>query len=103
MFGARLIESGALERVIVGGADALSLFTINGFNSLMILTDSVNTPFDQNRKGLNLGEGAAYLVLESKNLVKKQQKKSLLIYRDTAMQMMHFIKLPPPKTARVHF
>lgn len=77
MFGARLIESGAMERVIVGGADALSLFTINGFNSLMILTDSVNTPFDQNRKGLNLGEGAAYLVLESKNLVKKQQKKVL--------------------------
>jgi len=77
MMGARMIQSGQLERVIVGGADALSIFTINGFNSLMILTDGVNTPFDQNRKGLNLGEAAAYLVLESENQVKKGNKKVL--------------------------
>lgn len=77
MMGARLIKAGKLERVIVGGADALSIFTVNGFNSLMILTDDVNTPFDNNRKGLNLGEAAAYIVLESENQVQKNNKKVL--------------------------
>ncbi|MEC4113281.1 beta-ketoacyl-[acyl-carrier-protein] synthase family protein [Myroides pelagicus] len=64
ILGARLLKAGKLDRVIVGGTDALSKFTVNGFNTLMILTDGYNTPFDQNRKGLNLGEAAAYLVLE---------------------------------------
>src|SRR5690606_26791922 len=39
--------------------------------------DTDNTPFDQNRKGLNLGEAAAYLVLESDEAVKKHNKKVL--------------------------
>lgn len=75
MYGARLIKSGKLDRVIVGGTDALAKFTINGFKSLMILTDEFNQPFDFNRKGLNLGEAAAYLVLESDEIVKKSNKK----------------------------
>lgn len=75
MYGARLIKSRKLDRVIVGGTDALAKFTINGFKSLMILTDEFNQPFDVNRKGLNLGEAAAYLVLESDEIVKKSNKK----------------------------
>ena len=75
MFGARLIQSGKLDRVIVGGTDALAKFTINGFKTLMILSDSYNTPFDNNRKGLNLGEAAAFLILESDEVVTKQNKK----------------------------
>ncbi|MDH1602754.1 beta-ketoacyl-[acyl-carrier-protein] synthase family protein [Empedobacter sp. GD03739] len=75
MYGARLINSGKLDRVIVGGTDALSKFTINGFKSLMILSDEFNQPFDKNRKGLNLGEAAAYLVLESEESVQKSNKK----------------------------
>lgn len=67
MLGARLIKSGRLQKVIVGGMDALSKFTINGFNSLMILSDEFNQPFDENRKGLNLGEAGAYLLLESED------------------------------------
>ncbi|MFT3826178.1 MAG: beta-ketoacyl-[acyl-carrier-protein] synthase family protein [Chitinophagaceae bacterium] len=63
-YGARLIKSGLAKRAIVGGADSLAKFTINGFNALHILSPEVCTPFDQNRKGLNLGEGAAFLVLE---------------------------------------
>jgi len=74
MLGARLIKSGRLDRVIVGGTDALSKFTLNGFNTLMILSDTYCKPFDQNRKGLNLGEAAAYLVLESDALIAKEQK-----------------------------
>jgi 3-oxoacyl-(acyl-carrier-protein) synthase len=77
MLGARLIKSGKLDRVIVGGTDALSKFTINGFKTLMILSDGYNMPFDNDRKGLNLGEAAAYLVLESDQLVKKENKKVL--------------------------
>jgi 3-oxoacyl-(acyl-carrier-protein) synthase len=77
MLGARLIKSGKLDRVIVGGTDALSKFTINGFKTLMILSDGYNKPFDNDRNGLNLGEAAAFLVLESEELVKKENKKVL--------------------------
>ncbi|MBC5837345.1 beta-ketoacyl-[acyl-carrier-protein] synthase family protein [Flavobacterium muglaense] len=74
MLGARMIKSGKLDRVIVGGTDALAKFTINGFKTLMILSDGYNSPFDNDRKGLNLGEAAAYLVLESDEVVEKQNK-----------------------------
>ena len=77
MLGARLIKSGQLDRVIVGGADCLSKFTINGFKTLMILSDTYSTPFDENRKGLNLGEAAAFLVLESDKVVQAENKKVL--------------------------
>lgn len=77
MLGARLITAGKIDRVLVGGADPLSKFTINGFKTLMILSDEICTPFDADRKGLNLGEAAAYLVLESDSVVKKQNKKVL--------------------------
>lgn len=77
MLGARLIKAGKLDRVIVGGADCLSKFTINGFNTLMILSETNCKPFDANRNGLNLGEAAAYLVLESDAFVKKDSKKVL--------------------------
>lgn len=77
LLGAKMIESGQLDRVIVGGTDALCKFTINGFKTLMILTDEENAPFDDNRKGLNLGEAAAYLVLESDEVVEKENRKVL--------------------------
>lgn len=77
MLGARLIKNGTLDRAVVGGVDALSKFTLNGFNTLMILDPNWCRPFDENRKGLNLGEGAAYLVLESEAQVKKHGRKSL--------------------------
>ncbi|WP_418508946.1 beta-ketoacyl-[acyl-carrier-protein] synthase family protein [Corallibacter sp.] len=77
MLGARLIKSGQLDRVVVGGTDCLSKFTINGFKTLMILSDTYSTPFDENRKGLNLGEAAAFLVLESDTVVKTENKNVL--------------------------
>lgn len=64
MYGARLIKNGLANRVIAGGVDSLAKFTINGFNSLHILSKQPCRPFDRERKGLNLGEGAAYIVLE---------------------------------------
>lgn len=65
LLGARLIEHGKLDVVIVGGADALCKFTLNGFNALMILDTEPCRPFDESRAGLNLGEGAGYVVLQS--------------------------------------
>ena len=64
-FGARLIRHGMLDVVVAGGTDALTKFTLNGFNTLMILDQQYCKPFDENRKGLNLGEGAGYVVLVS--------------------------------------
>lgn len=59
-----LIFSGACDCVIVGGVDAFSEFTIRGFNSLEVLSDSQTIPMSKNRKGINLGEGAALFVME---------------------------------------
>lgn len=65
MLGARMIRHGLLDAVVVGGTDALCKFTLNGFNSLMILDPEHCRPSDASRAGLNLGEGAGYLVLQS--------------------------------------
>lgn len=65
MYGARLIKQGKARRAIVGGVDSLAKFTINGFNALHILSSEKCKPFDKNRSGLNLGEAAAFLVLEA--------------------------------------
>ena len=69
MMGARMIESGRLKRVIVGGSDCLTKFTMNGFNSLKILSQEKCKPFDDDRDGLNLGEAAGYLLLEAEDCV----------------------------------
>ncbi|CAN5441305.1 beta-ketoacyl-[acyl-carrier-protein] synthase family protein [soil metagenome] len=75
MFGARLIKHGLLDRVIVGGTDSMARFTINGFMTLMILDKEQCKPFDANRQGLNLGEGAGFIVIESE---KAAQGKEIL-------------------------
>ena len=73
MLGCRMIKHGQLDRVVVGGVDALSKFTFNGFNTLMILDREWCKPFDENRKGLNLGEGAAFLVIEGEEALHKRK------------------------------
>jgi 3-oxoacyl-[acyl-carrier-protein] synthase-1 len=77
MFGAQLIKAGFIDRVIAGGTDSVTKFTLNGFNTLMILDKNGCRPFDENRAGLTLGEGAAFVVLESEEIVQKQNKKVL--------------------------
>ena len=67
-FGARLIKHNLLDVVVAGGADALTKFTLNGFNTLQILDKELCMPFDENRRGLNLGEGAGYVVLVSEKI-----------------------------------
>lgn len=72
MLGVRLIRNGKIERAVVGGVDALSKFTLNGFNTLMIVDQELCKPFDDSRNGLNLGEGAGYLVIESEKVLGKR-------------------------------
>lgn len=74
MLATRMIRQGKLDRAVAGGSDALTLFTLNGFNSLMILDKQPCRPFDENRNGLNLGEGAGFLVLESEASVIRENK-----------------------------
>lgn len=69
--GASWIQSDLCDVVVAGGADELSRVTYNGFTSLMVADDQPCRPFDRNRKGLNLGEGAAFLILESNRLHKR--------------------------------
>ena len=73
-YGARLIKNDVLDVVIAGGTDALTKFTLNGFNTLMILDKDFCKPFDENRKGLNLGEGAGYVVVVSAKVAKTLNK-----------------------------
>ena len=70
-FAARMIKSGRLDIAVAGGTDALTAFTLNGFNTLLLLDDELNKPFDARRKGLNLGEGAGYLVLVSEEIARQ--------------------------------
>lgn len=73
--GSRMIQAGLVDRIIVGGSDALTNFTINGFDSLMIYDPELCKPFDDTRKGLNLGEGAGYIMLESERSLALTQNK----------------------------
>ena len=70
--GANMIRCGKADIVVVGGSECITKFHLNGFNSLMILDTKPCRPFDATRSGLNLGEGAAYLVLESAESAKRR-------------------------------
>ena len=72
MLGARLLKAGEADLVVAGGTEALSRFHLNGFNSLMILDREPCRPFDATRAGLNLGEGAAFVVLESEEMARQR-------------------------------
>lgn len=67
ILGTRMLLNNEVDIVVGGGTEALSVFHLNGFNSLLILDKSRCRPFDRQRNGLNLGEGAAYVVLERSN------------------------------------
>ena len=64
ILGAEMLARDEVDIVIAGGSEALSRFHLNGFNTLMILDHEPCRPFDATRAGLNLGEGAGFLVLE---------------------------------------
>lgn len=71
MMATQMINAGMLDIAIAGGADSMSRFTLNGFNTLMILDKQPCQPFDNNRRGLNLGEGAGYVLLMSEKAMQQ--------------------------------
>ena len=75
--GAELIRAGRAECVVVGGTECITKFHLNGFASLMILDKEPCRPFDASRAGLNLGEGAAWLVIETAEHAKRRGATSL--------------------------
>lgn len=64
MLGSEMLKSGEADIVFAGGVEGLSKFHLNGFNTLMILDQQQCRPFDKTRAGLNLGEGAGFVVLQ---------------------------------------
>ena len=77
LLGAELLKSGRADMVVAGGSECLTKFHLNGFNTLMILDKAPCRPFDATRAGTNLGEGAAYIVLETEENAKKRQVKPI--------------------------
>ena len=65
MRGAELIRAGVCKAVIAGGADIVSQTVLLGFTALEAVSDELTNPFSKNRKGINLGEGAAFFILDT--------------------------------------
>jgi 3-oxoacyl-[acyl-carrier-protein] synthase I len=61
---ARLIEAGLVDAALVGGVDSLCLTTLYGFNALELLSPEICRPWDAGRRGLSIGEAAAFALLE---------------------------------------
>jgi 3-oxoacyl-[acyl-carrier-protein] synthase I len=61
---ARMMQLGLIDAAVVGGVDSLCLTTLYGFNSLELLSDEICRPWDARRKGLSIGEAAAFALLE---------------------------------------
>lgn len=84
MDGADMLRLGVVDCVLAGGAEALSAFHVGGFNSLMILDNNHCRPFSDNRHGLNLGEGAAYLVMETRRHAQERGARILAVLAGSA-------------------
>lgn len=98
--GAGWIRSNMCDVVLAGGADELTRVTYNGFASLMIMDEGPCKPFDRDRKGLNLGEGAAFLLLESNDVVTKRARRPRGYVRGfgSACDAYHFTAPSPDGT-----
>ena len=73
MLAARMISKGMVDSILAGGMDAISRISLNGFNSLEILSPTGCRPFDKYRNGVTIGEGAAFLVLETEKTAARKK------------------------------
>jgi 3-oxoacyl-(acyl-carrier-protein) synthase len=96
--GGALVASGRCDLVLAGGADALALVPYLGFRRLMIYDDQPCRPFDLDRAGLNLGEGAACLVLEAPAAAALRGARPLAVLRAYAASAdAHHLTAPHPE------
>jgi len=100
LFAARMMKAGKLDSAIAGGTEALTKFHINGFNALKILDKQPCRPFDAARNGINLGEGAAYLTLETEETNNKTGNKVIceLVGYGNACEAFHQTASSPDGT-----
>jgi 3-oxoacyl-[acyl-carrier-protein] synthase II len=68
---------GSVDAVLAGGADGLCRLTLSGFNALAAVDPAPCRPFDRQRRGLNLGEGAGFAVLERANRARERGKEPI--------------------------
>ncbi|MBW2526928.1 MAG: beta-ketoacyl-[acyl-carrier-protein] synthase family protein, partial [Deltaproteobacteria bacterium] len=95
--GAVRIRQGQAERVLVGGADGLCRLTFAGFGALGAMAGEPCRPFDERRRGLSLGEGAAFMLLESSAAARRRGAEPLAELRGWAMGAeAHHITNPEP-------
>lgn len=78
---AAMIATGMTEAVLICCADIITEFIFSGFSVLKIVSHSPCRPFDRNRDGITLGDGAAFLLLMSEDRVKKEGRSSLAVVR----------------------
>ena len=92
------VQHGICTSALAGGSDALCRLTYYGFQSLKVMSPLPCTPFDKNRQGMNLGEGAAFVVLET---LENAQKRGAKIYAEVMGVGMsadgHHMSAPDPQ------
>lgn len=98
VLGATWLRHGSVDAVLVGGADALSRLTFTGFNALGAMAPDACRPFDRRRRGLTLGEGGAFLVLEREGSARKRGVRPVAELAGFAMGAeAHHITHPDPQ------
>ena len=97
---AAMVITGEASMMLAGGSDALAPYTVSGFNALQAIDPGPCRPFDKNRKGLNMGEGAAVFVLETIEHAKARKAPILAILRGWAMTNDAFHQTAPDEQGR---
>lgn len=92
----RLLQQDVCDVVLCGGADSLCSLTLNGFNSLEAVTTERCNPFSQNRKGINIGEGAALFLMSREPAVDANNEPSIALLGGGASSDAHHISAPEP-------
>ncbi|MGE0173236.1 MAG: beta-ketoacyl-[acyl-carrier-protein] synthase family protein [Oligoflexales bacterium] len=84
------LDQGACDIVLAGGVDVIPKHIVEGFDSLQLRSPELARPFDKNRCGLNLGEGAGILVLENQDIAVARRQEPLGYLLGVGMASDHY-------------
>ncbi|MGF1695617.1 beta-ketoacyl-[acyl-carrier-protein] synthase family protein [Vibrio lamellibrachiae] len=93
----RMLNAGLVDAVIVGGADTICQLTLNGFNGLEALSNTLCQPFNAQRKGINIGESAAFMLLSNKPVDCNSSKPKVALLGVGDSSDAHHISAPHPE------